>query len=616
MRRVLGSIGCLLLAVPVAASVIGDTVPSNLRWLAVLLLLVTLARPLGGLLCVALLLPLSAYLALVTDRILDTGAVAELLVTAFLLASCARGLASAAPRLRMTGPATALGTVIAASSVIGLAAEQQVTAWPGAFLRALLDHLAHSYYSDAGSFRPLHVAVPWLEALVLAVAAERVLRNHPRARLVVMAALLAGVSTGAIFSWRRLVEVSLARPHPLEAAVGFLRSLRVSGLYPDSNAAGSLFALCLAPALWIGLRTRRLWSWAMVVVLGLAAWLTHSRAALGGVFLGVAIVWLATRRLTRLQIAAAAAATLAALLVVGSLAPTQAAQSSSGDSMVVRLRMARIAVQIARERPWFGVGLGQFQRESQAYITPEFMALFPQTRFGENAHNNFLQVLAELGVIGLTGFVWTLARPLAAAFQSVATVDREPVLAMTAGLLAFLATCLLGHPLLIAEVLAIFFLALGMTAGMTPTPGQASAAARWTLIGLLAVVFVSVPVRLWQLRHDTDLDRVVIGASRVVGTEDDVEFRLAEAESEWFVSAKARFVEIPVRLTKESQPPCLVRVDVDGRAANAIAPVRDTWARLSMQFQPTDKDPLSRKVRLHVDGASCHLMVGAFAVRQ
>src|SRR5262249_28761019 len=162
--------------------------------------------------------------------------------------------------------------------------------------------------------------------------------------------------------------------------------------------------------------------------------------------------------------------------------------------MAVRMQMARIALKITRERPWFGVGLRQFQHESQRYITPEFMTAFPQTRYGENAHNNFLQVLAELGVVGLAAFVWLLARPLAAASRAIAAGRADPTLAaMTSGLVAFLATCLLGHPLLIAEVLAIFFLSLGIAAGVTPAPGPPSPAATRVFIGALTIVAVSVP---------------------------------------------------------------------------------------------------------------------------
>jgi thiol-disulfide isomerase/thioredoxin len=41
----------------------------------------------------------------------------------------------------------------------------------------------------------------------------------------------------------------------------------------------------------------------------------------------------------------------------------------------------------------FGVGVGMFYARSSAFISPAFQAVVPR----ENAHNNYLQILAELG---------------------------------------------------------------------------------------------------------------------------------------------------------------------------------------------------------------------------
>src|SRR5262249_20050857 len=141
----------------------------------------------------------------------------------------------------------------------------------------------------------------------------------------------------------------------------------------------------------------------------------------------------------------------------------------SSESFGVRLHMAGIALRMTQQHPIFGIGLDQFRRGSQYFITPDFIARFPQAAVGENAHNNFLQILAELGAVGLIAFGWLLA-PLA---RSIGRGSMAFV-ALTGGVLAFLLTCLLGHPFLIVQVLWLFLLAVGCSTGLVPSVTSSS----------------------------------------------------------------------------------------------------------------------------------------------
>ncbi len=57
----------------------------------------------------------------------------------------------------------------------------------------------------------------------------------------------------------------------------------------------------------------------------------------------------------------------------------------------IRFEMANAGLQMTAERPWFGVGLGWFQPRSVLYSSMR-----------ENSHNNYIQVMAELGILGLS----------------------------------------------------------------------------------------------------------------------------------------------------------------------------------------------------------------------
>ena len=198
------------------------------------------------------------------------------------------------------------------------------------------------------------------------------------------------------------------------------------------------------------------------MLLGLALWMTQSRTAYAGAVIGLAAVWIYSRRASW-TIVAVSAAGAAALLTWGVfLNQGSATQSSASLSMSLRGDMAKIALQVAKERPIFGVGLGEFRVASRQFVTPELEQRFPATVSGENAHNNFLQVLAELGIVGFAAFAGLL---IAAAWSvkgaNDAGAERHPQIALAGGVVAFLVTCIGGHPLLTAEVLWMFLLALG-----------------------------------------------------------------------------------------------------------------------------------------------------------
>jgi len=624
-RRALGVFGSLLLAIPVVATLHGSAVPLSLRLEAGAILLTTLISPTLGLCVLVGILPLSSYIwNLSSQPFENAAAVAEMWLTPFLLGASLRfAIAGRAASSWLARPAIVLGCIIGVDGVLALAAQQQSTAWPGDFLRALLRHLIDGYYSDPSAFLPVHNAAQWLEGLALAVFVERLVRGSERAQSAVVRVFLASASIVAAFSWKRLAEISLRRAHPLAAAAAFLSGSepgsRISPLYADVNAAGSLYALYFVVAAWLTFKDRRPSSAIAAAFLALALWTTHSRAALAAAVQSLAAMWLVRQRLSRARIIGIAILAGGLIVGVAMWGPSRAAQSSQADSVQVRVHMTEIGLRLSREHPLFGVGLGQFKRASRAFITPEFIAFFPQAASGENAHNNFVQILADLGLVGFLGFVWLLAAPAGAIIRVVASHQAsDRLVALAGGVVAFLITCLLGHPLLIAEVLWLFLLVLGMAAGFAPARVAATSRPWGNFAAVAVILFVlgSVPARWSYLRHNADLDHVVIGATQVVGTQDDIAYRLADPRSVWFVTARARVLEIPLRLTNDSRSPCLVGFDIDGRSADTVQPIQGAWLLARFEFQPSSTDPVSRRLDMRLDDAACHLMVGTFRFRQ
>ncbi|HBL18783.1 MAG TPA: hypothetical protein DD417_18990 [Elusimicrobia bacterium] len=103
---------------------------------------------------------------------------------------------------------------------------------------------------------------------------------------------------------------------------------------------------------------------------------------------------------------ALAAAALAAILLA--LAGAHWARTV-GNSDSARLELWRSTAGIIREAPLFGTGLDTFEMSLRRHRTEAFVRLMT-TRGGQmNAHNDFLQIAATMGLAGLLAYLWLLA---------------------------------------------------------------------------------------------------------------------------------------------------------------------------------------------------------------
>ena len=228
-------------------------------WFALMsgtILVTSLARPVWGLLVLAGLLPLSAVLQLgvvpffTLGRYLCTGELsripgsftpaeaAELMLVPFLCAVCARfALTDRGASGRLTSPALVLGVVVGVGGAVGLIAEQRATAWPETYLAQFYTHWMDSYFGDSSVFVPLHSAMQWIEALTLAVIAERLFRTDGSWQPAVIRMLVAGAAAQAVLSWNRLADY--LRLHGTGELRDYLLHTRFNPVL-DSNAAGLL----------------------------------------------------------------------------------------------------------------------------------------------------------------------------------------------------------------------------------------------------------------------------------------------------------------------------------------------------------------------------------------
>lgn len=212
-----------------------------------------------------------------------------------------------------------------------------------------------------------------------------------------------------------------------------------------SNGLGLLAAIGVLLAVGRAVRHRRALFAAPVLVLGPTLYFTYSRGA--WLALGAGAVGgfaLAVPRLPK-RVVVAAAATVAALLVLALVrvgGPADAIHEFSGAGPTVKADKNRrlfslsgssraqywhVAWREVENHPWLGSGAGSFQRNWLRLRPAELPVL--------DAHNLYLETLAEVGPIGLALLAALLALPAVAAVIA----RRQPLAApVFAGYVAYL----------------------------------------------------------------------------------------------------------------------------------------------------------------------------------
>jgi O-antigen ligase len=474
-------------------------------------------------------------------------------------------------------PAIIFGVLVIGSMIAALGVPA-LQLGPG-FRDALATQVVREYFVDIRGFPALHAGILLLEGVLLLVLAARVAARQPHALRLVAALTVAGATAAAWLNIARLFTAASRGDDFWPAVLTLSRTVRWNVHYADFNAAGSYFAMVALGAIGLALTARAAWErwlWiACTLVISCGLWLTASRAAYLALILAAAgavgAIWLLRSGRRLVAATAIAAATVAVVLVIAVAAPMRGNQHSSFVAADVRLGMARVAAGMIASYPAFGIGLGKFHERSGEFASPELIATFP-VAVHENAHNNFLQIAAELGLLGGAAFVWLVGAALILAAQH-ATTDRLRLLVVAGGA-AFVITWLGGHPLLVPEPSYAFWLLLGVAAGTARTAAPATGSRRtWIIAACVVAILATVPWRMRALMHEADLEHIGIGVSLWEMSPDGVRYRQGEGHATLFVPTGA----FKFRVNPRTDVPVRLEVKLDGRVANIVTLAPRTW---------------------------------------
>jgi len=136
-----------------------------------------------------------------------------------------------------------------------------------------------------------------------------------------------------------------------------------------------------------------------------------------------------------------------------------------------RIATWKFTVLMIKDHPLLGSGIGTFKYNTLKYQAEFFKqgenrALYPHG-FAEKAHNEYLQLWAEMGIVGLGIFVWLIISYFNYGLKILRKIKDEYKQAIIIGLMgsvvAVLIDSLLGFPLHLPATIILFWMALGLT---------------------------------------------------------------------------------------------------------------------------------------------------------
>lgn len=545
----------ILPAWAVATFLADDRVPAPVRAETAIILVVTLVRPAVGLAFVALLAPLGDVVAPLLGGLPPHHA--EALAAAFLAAWMS---AHAGRDRRAMPPSVAAAMMVLAAAVVASLAATALQLhrqdWFALYQTRVA--LAHDYLFT-NDFIGAHAAGALLEGIGLAAAASAIGRRDDGDRLIVALALAAAGIAAAAAGVLMMFGVAPAATIARHLAVGLPRYSAVS---VDVNATASLYLLLFgvgAGVAWSIRGGRIIWIPVAAVML-YALTLTGSVAAVMTALLAgcAAAGWWIARRGSRT--AKAVAAVCAAIVLAAAVLYTRTPRAES--SLEMRGGFTRASLHMIEARPIFGVGIGRYYSLSRLVLPPSLAWSYGL----ENAHDYYLQIAAELGVVGLVAFLGMMASALG---PPVARAWRQRADALTigcaAGALAYLTTAIAGHPFLVPEAATPFWIVLGLVVSQAPVLGPARSA--WparVAVAAAAILMLTVPLRR-DPAAALHLSAAEDGLGIPLVDRDGESYRESGGFASLFAPPALTEVDVPVRLSRRVRAEAaIVSVKVPG----------------------------------------------------
>jgi len=282
-------------------------------------------------------------------------------------------------------------------------------------------------------------------------------------RWLLVALVLSAAIAVALYGLREKVEVFRQLDNP---------SWQIFSTFFNPNPLGGFLAMIFPLAFSLTLAAAALWQWLLwefcAVLLALTILPTYSKGAMLAFIVamacyGILMAWqsAAARRVLRWALAIVVLGALTLGVATWQATPVRSRLTSAlgaqQASNMFRILTWKGTVRMAAAHPWIGVGPSGF-----TYIYPKYAI----TGYVQAAHQNYLQMFAELGVVGGVTFLWLLGAVLFTGKRALRAAQDFPGRALAiAGLctlIAFLVHSFLEYDWYIGAIGVTFWLMAGL----------------------------------------------------------------------------------------------------------------------------------------------------------
>jgi len=607
-------------------------------------------KPEYGLFAVAVLAPLG----LVINRALDTAPIrtSESFVLAFLAGVMLRNILSRTTKQDHSSThhwLYLLLLIVIGSCTTQLLTQQLWQNYPLAFAEQVFAYLATGYHGPVGdpriwirpaNFEYIATTILFVTGILLAVITETTVSRHQQTARRLAAAIVLGACIASFSSAILGIQVfettadsfTVAQIDSQESGVTrtFISMItsdtRWAGFTGKVSSAGSFLVLVVGIAIGgIARHSRYSLLWIIgAVVTTIMLLLAGSRAAIGAAIVTLTALYgfhLVKSRNNEKQHLIWSAVSVSILIGIVLVFRWDALTNYLPTVLQHRWGLMVASARMLASEPLFGIGISQFYPLSQQFSPDEFLILNNSTYLDArtNAHNYFLQVAVELGVLGLIAFVLSLYGPLRASFSHITSRRNSRFLTGTfAGVICFLLTCLTGQPLIIAIAGYPFWIALGLLgalnniARLDQYSDTSSSAERIignvltphsiVLVGLLIVTTLTL-AKATRDRNDIDLTRIdygfydwetdggVVSVPFRVGTE----YRWSRGDATIFLPQDTEQATIPLRAAAGfSGQAATVNIHANSHLIDTIVLEDNLWHQVVVPLTTSDQREFAR----------------------
>jgi O-antigen ligase len=444
------------------------------------------------------------------------------------------------------------------------------------------------FYANGRAF--VSTAGALVEGIALVIATRRLTARDPAITGRVVNVAVAAAAVGAVMTVVEAFRVAATGNGDLIEIVRLGRWS--SPMIPSLNTSGAYFLMIAFLALSIAARSRR-WMVPAIAAAALclaAVRLTGTQSAVVAGLGAVAALtfWFAANRFRwspRVMLTGAVATGLAVAAFAILYNPFQLRVAEAARSIRFRLLFAETAWRMIESRPMTGVGIGQYIISYQQFASPELVSTWQRN----DAHNYFLWIGAELGLLGLGAFLWMLAAALRDGWKRVRSHRRDPSDPwLLAGVAAFMMTWAAGQPMAVPQAAYTFWILLGCISAPSRVETSAAHAAipsralRYAAAAAIVLIVASVPARATRA-IDVDL-RVVEHGFHHSSQAGDQRFRWAGPRIRFYMESSAKSIVLRLAAKHPDTPEgATVDIRVDGKPARRVMLRDRAFHRVSLQ---------------------------------